>query len=56
MKEQVAEYARTYMTKENMEMVSQVVQSALNKYGTNQPREVEQPASSEQDNETTASN
>ncbi|OXU25130.1 hypothetical protein TSAR_009543, partial [Trichomalopsis sarcophagae] len=43
-KERVAEYARDYMTKENMEMLSLIVQSALNKYGTGQLREEEQPA------------
>lgn len=56
MKEQVAEYARTYMTKENMEMVSAVVQSALEKYGTGQRREEEQPALQNEQNIETIAN
>ena len=33
-KEQVAELARTYMTPENMEIASRIVQQAIDKYNT----------------------
>ncbi|XP_011505069.1 PREDICTED: uncharacterized protein LOC105367918 [Ceratosolen solmsi marchali] len=55
LKEQVSELTRTYMTPNNLEMVSKFVQSALDKYSIAPRHEAEQPEPNVTENETTSS-